>query len=205
FEIGWIAWGIGAGAGAACAALGGRTQVHAILCAAIALAGIAGGKALAVHFDRLKIEKEFLPEEALRASFEKCLEDARLWCELGEDPSFEQVRSFMIQRGYVYEGEVPPRDEIDGFESEIGPSLVSDHRTPLTFAAFRERIGSKVGVLSFSEHFRATLSPFDLLWVLLGLSSAFGIVQNAGKQQQAVEQEARKAERRARRRPVPPS
>ncbi|MBL8897640.1 MAG: hypothetical protein JNM84_08430, partial [Planctomycetes bacterium] len=47
FEIGWIAWGIGAGAGAACAALGGRTQVHAILCAAIALAGIAGGKALA--------------------------------------------------------------------------------------------------------------------------------------------------------------
>ena len=44
YEIGWIAWGIGAAVGATYVKLGGRSAAAPMLCAAIAVASIAAGK-----------------------------------------------------------------------------------------------------------------------------------------------------------------
>jgi hypothetical protein len=206
FEIGWIAWGIGAAAGAACVALGGRTQLHAFACAAIALAGIAGGKSLAIRLHMSAFESEVLSDQALQSSFEERREDARLWAELGADPSWEQVRSYMIERDFVGAGEVPDRASIDAFEAENGPQLMAHSDPALTLERWREHVRSELlGEYSFAEHFRATLTPFDLLWVVLGVGSAFGIVAKAAKEQMEAVRVAASAERRAarERRPKP--
>lgn len=189
YEVGYVAWGLGALVGWAMARFGGRGIASAITAAVLSVAGIAGGKLLGTHF---VVEKSF--REGCEATFTPALhaefvQDAADFAGLGANPADGELRSFMVEHHYSAASspvEVQ-EDEVQTFLTTNVPNLRELHANRTSYAdwyAAREAESRQAFEAEFSlvQANLEELNGFDLLFVALGVTTAFGIVRRYGTQ-----------------------
>ncbi|HXF96407.1 MAG TPA: hypothetical protein VNI61_09935 [Gemmatimonadales bacterium] len=163
YEVGWVAWGIGALVGLTMAkmtpARSGTLGVYAALLAAL---GLATGKVMQLKATASSAHQEIVADqEALTHAF---LLDMRT----GESFSPE-VNAELAQLG--------PRDTVPDL---LWGSMMAEARQRMDGAPPQERervaramVTQIVGGMSITEQFMATLSLFDALWFFLALGTAW--------------------------------
>lgn len=202
YEVGYVAWGLGLLVGVAMAKLGGRGMASACAAAVLTAAGIAGGKLLGMRF---VVEQGFA--EVCEATFTpelhaELVRDAADFAELDGSTGDAELCQFMVEHSYgtADTAEDVEAEELQGFLAVDAPQLRELHSQRLSFEDWRaQRI--EEGRQAFAEEFSIVqanldeLGPIDLVFVVLGVTTAFGIVRRAGEQSggPAGDQEARKA------------
>ncbi len=186
YEVGYVAWAIGGLVGLATVKFGGRGVACAGVAAVLTVAGIAGGKLLGTRF---VVEKEL--QDAWEASFTPALHaelvvDAADFAQLGDDVGDEELRSFMVEHRYTA-AESPEgvqEEELQAFLSSNAPDLRALHETPLSYEDWYAETTAE-SRQAFEEGFSIVqanveeLNAIDLLFVFLGVTTAFGIVRRA--------------------------
>jgi hypothetical protein len=198
YEIGWIAWGVGALAGFGAVMMGGRGRAMAVIAAVLALAGIFVGKVYAVELalgDHLGKEADAaLTQEA----YEEVLEDGRIL----ESTQPEAYREYMIARRYS-DAEAPgdiSEEELDWFVREQVPYLREMTQNPPGLENWRasrkawwiETVKSEVSFVAMAIE---DLGPFDILWAVLGLVTAFRVVLQREEEEASAFGDAENGER----------
>jgi len=169
FEIGWIAWAIGAAIGAAYHRFGGRAAGGPILCALLAFGSIAAGKYVAYRIAVDKAMEMVLSDEMIRMSYEAHQEFGNDYKQAATDEAKDDLaRSWLMD----IDGDPSSVSEarLVAFRRHDLPEImdVAEGRTSLDEFAdrFREEVTLHV---TFAD----TLSGFDLLWIFLGVGTAF--------------------------------
>jgi len=126
YEIGYVAWGIGALVGGAAMFMGAAGRFGGMVCAVVALLSIAGGKYLGTAW----VLSDLGGEATQREIYDEYVMDARMWNGLDRDDR-EQVGRFMVTREYA--DSMPSDEEIDDFLAFDGPVLVSMHEDQPSF------------------------------------------------------------------------
>jgi len=169
YEIGWIAWGIGAAVGAAFHRLGGHGAAGPLLCAAIAVASIGTGKYVAFRTSVNNEMAEILDSEEMRMEYaaHKAFGAAYSAAET-EDEKEALARDWIVE-----EGDDPATvsaQRLDHFRENELPEIIAIHSGEKSFdefkSGFRELVMAEV---SFAD----TLGGFDLLWIALGVMTAW--------------------------------
>jgi len=177
YEVGYVAWGIGALVGGAAVAVGGRGSVCGISCGLMALAAIFLGKVLAVQFT-ISGELEKLVEEGLtRAQYNESVKDASDFAALASPDDHPR---FMVDHDFTEAKEakkVTPAELAD-FEGQTVPTLLWIHVEKPSYedwrarqaAEFKDIFASKVSIASLVIQ---DLGAIDLIFALLGISTAY--------------------------------
>lgn len=98
YEIGWIAWGVGAGVGYGAHLLEGRGRAMGAICAVLAALSILGGKMMVVnHFVNEEVASmtDFQPT---RENYEAIKAEAVAFAALGSE---QEYPAFMVQYQYT--------------------------------------------------------------------------------------------------------
>jgi len=179
FEIGWIAWAVGAAVGYGAHVLEGRGLGMGILCAVLAALAIFGGKLMVVnhfvHNEVMEIAELGLTEE--------------LYNELKTDAfDFASVQSEAEYPAYMvshyYTEATTPEDvfqsEIDTFKEEEVPRLVAWGTNPPTYEAWREEISAEAQAFVTAEAplmdiVFESLGILDIVFFGLGIFTAFQV------------------------------
>jgi hypothetical protein len=187
YELGWLAWGIGAGVGWSAVRAGARGPAPAVVAAALTVLSIFGGKllgyALRIHADT----REAAGQQAL--AHEEYRTDAADWAALpgGGRADVETVRAFMTTHEYSSDdGEPPADEEVAWFRSEVAPMLEWFHAEQPTPEEFADYAAADMRAQIYADSSLASLvltdlEPVDALFVFFGLSTAFGLVKRAGR------------------------
>ncbi|MDQ2987127.1 MAG: hypothetical protein M3R13_10485 [Armatimonadota bacterium] len=184
FEIGYVAWGIGAAIGYLSNRLGSKGAANGVLCAALALVSIGAGKILGSMWTVQQDFEELYVEEWLStSSFQEVMGDAADFSRVKKPDEYPQ---FMVDHGYsaASDPKEVTAEEISYFEqvhvadlkwiSETGP----DHETwktrsePAAIAAAKE----DVAALTLNDHIGYVKDGFnviDILFAVFGVASAF--------------------------------
>lgn len=177
YEIGWIAWGIGALVG-----FGGHLgesegQSAGVTCGALAVAAILIGKVFAVQFGAPGEIRKFAEASLNEAVYEEIMTDARDYAEVADGGD---VAGYMVSHGYA---EVDSADEVGfdekyDFENGRGQELLRFAADEPGFEEWREAeiemlTAQFLGSYSFTERIKDSLSMFDILFILLGVSTAY--------------------------------
>jgi len=187
YEIGYMAWGVGLLVGLAAVRLGGRGAAVGVAAAVLTLVSIFAGKLFATQ---LLVEKHLTAgaeETFSRAFYDEMRSDAEAWGDVGDASDEDAVRLFMVERAYV-ESDDPSevtRAELAQFRSLSIPELerLADERP--SFEQWRDRAiaetrssfaaeNSTVGLVA------SDLNLIDLVFAVLAVSTAFGLVARAG-------------------------
>jgi hypothetical protein len=192
YEIGWVAWGLGGLVGYALVRFGGRGTAAATLAAGLTLVGIAGGKLLGSHFAIAQGIEEIERESFTRELHAELLRDAADLAELGTTPSEDELRVFILEHGYA-----PAQDpaeitaeELATFTNDNLPRLRKLESEQPSFEQWYAASCAE-GRAIFARDFSLisanveNLGPVDLVFALLGLSTAFGLVRRASTTPQA--------------------
>ena len=188
-ESGWVALGIGAGIGALMAWLGARGRPLAVTAALLALVSILAGKwfandAMLRREIRRGAEAE-LTVEAYRSYSEK----AEAFAALPKPIESSTLRAQPLLLGSE-KGDGITDDELERWRATVGKDLEAflaerpDHATwqaKLVDRAISQALTHELRV----EAYEKSLSGFDILWVLLGVVSAFGLVSKATREERA--------------------
>lgn len=172
-ELGYLAWGIGGGVGAAMLFAGARGTPLALIAGALALLSIGTGKHMAfrtiVRAELVKLQtKEMTPDthEGVRTVSEA-------WAKLGNAPSDEQILDF------VKEHDLDVRD-VQEFKSDVAPQLqwFLDNK-PTQQQWIDHTVDSMMVHASFLDYLKNDFHPADILFAFLGIATAFGMVSKA--------------------------
>lgn len=177
YELGLIAWGIGGAVGMSAAMLGGRGLNTGILCAVLAVCSITGGKYLTMEnfrSDYSSLLGEEYPADAIAIMFQAEQEMAQ---EYQAQVSDEQSRrEFMIDYGYseASEPENITKEEFDSFKNDTEVYYQRILSGELTSENWLEKtIGDELETLSTWELVKEDLGFIDLLFLFLGVGTAF--------------------------------
>lgn len=184
FEIGWIAWGIGvlAGFGAILGAKSEGDTATGGIAAVAAIAGIAAGKFGAIHF---AVDKE-LNSPAFQSRMQ-----------VTEDEMLVVYADHVVEEWEAANKKVqwPPNVNPEEAQTEADyPKPVwaeaKKRWTALSVdqqdTARNDEIEYRKQMLEFvrasikGEAFKESFGPFDILWAVLAIASAFGIGRGAG-------------------------
>lgn len=187
YEVGYVAWGLGALVGAAMVKLGGKDVACAAAAAVLTVVGIAGGKLIATHFVVQKELSASCEETFTRELHAELQRDAADFAQLAANPSDNELREFMIEHGYTpaeSPAQIQPR-EVQEFLATTAVDLRSMRSSPSSYedwyaAQVAESRRAFEAEFSIVQANLDELSGFDLLWVFLGVSTAFGIVRRSG-------------------------
>lgn len=174
YELGFLAWGIGGLIGAAAVYYGAEGDNAGYLCGALALVAILGGKYLVAssfteqYFEELQ---QMSSEVDLTEMADQMRAEAqKLQSALASDHA---LREYLVEYEYVYEDD----------PSEISQAVVDEHREdlelayedfePMTDIYSGEDIERALGGFATSEVFKASFGWIDILFLLLGVSTAF--------------------------------
>jgi hypothetical protein len=185
YEVGYVAWGIGALVGGLARFMGSRGQTAGIVCGVLALASIAGGKYLATKWTiRAGIDESIsmaLTEEAYR----EALTDARDFAAL---ESRDQYAEFMVSHNFTAAQTAAEvgADELESFEQHSVPGLRWIHANRPSFEQWRARESERMRALmqefldddqSILEIVKENLGPIDILFAFLGVATAFQLAR----------------------------
>lgn len=206
YEIGWLAWGIGLLIGASAVLAGGRGQSIAVMAGVLALLSIAGGRLAGIELARMQQLGELESFGPSEQEFTRDLAAARALGELSDDPANDEVRKFLVEHGLTT-AVAPDRvtnAEVTEFRDETLPRLqwMSELPADTSHAEFVQRLRGQVqdvfdAQFDRLEILQATLSPIDLLFILLGVTTAFGMVMKRTQQEEQAAAAHARAERRA--------
>jgi len=174
-EIGWIAWGIGAAIGAAYFKLGGRSVTGPALCAVIAVASIGAGKYAAFEAEMSNQRTEFFELEVMRMHFAGCQEFGKEY-----NAAATAADKEALERDWIVEVDADPAtvssEQLAEFREFELPELLAIHRGELSYEEFAgtrwDAAVQEVGVT-----FADTLGGFDLLWIALGVMTAWRLAK----------------------------
>lgn len=171
-EHGIVAWGIGGLVGFAMIWRKASTTPQAMAAGALALASIVCGKYTAFQFAIGEIAGKSVAEIG-EAAVEETRKNAAAWVELGASPTDEQVREFAKQ--YDFEFASPAE-----FRAGTGRFLDWVDASKPDVAAFRARLrADMLAEVSFVEYLKEDFHVLDVLFALLGVSTAYGMVKKA--------------------------
>ncbi len=191
-EIGYVAWGVGALAGGGAVLGGGRGNAIAVAAAAAAFVGIAAGKLYGTH---LLVEHQLAAVEAMfdRTAFERMRDYANRAEDVPAAPG-EEVEIDFAAFADEDDGEDAGEDaepmtpeqmaEIEAACAAAAAAHAAELamlRDPaVTFEQWRahQRATMRAHVRVF-DLVRESLGPIDVLFVLLGVCTAFGLVRRA--------------------------
>ena len=180
-EAGIVAWGIGALVGFAAHRAGGEGAASGVGAAIFAVLAIFAGKALVVELGAPR-EIRAMADELLPAElYVEMQQDAADWREVDEeDPA--AVAAFMVAHGYTEAGsaEEITSEERQGFLEGQAPLLDAMAAEGWSEEEWRERSidafsGGFLADYSWLDRIKDSLGPFDLLWILLGVTTAWRI------------------------------
>lgn len=177
YEIGWIAWGIGAAIGAAWIKFGGHGGTGPVLCAVIAVASIAGGKYFAFHTGVANEVDKILDSEMMLMQFEHAKSVGADY----EAAETAEAKEIIAREWCVVEGQTPDAvsaAQLKEFEEFDLPLLLAVHRGEKGLEEYKAELREEIlANVDFSE----ALSAFDLLWIALGVMTAWRLA-SAGAQ-----------------------
>jgi hypothetical protein len=188
-EIGYVAWAVGGLVGGGMLLGGGRGRVYASIAAGLALVGILGGKYYGAH---LLLESHLALVDATfdRPTFDRMHAAA----EAREDPPAAPMGEIVMEPAEEEPFEEEPgeaevaAEEVAAAEEAIAElhadmaanelSLARVRDPSYTFEKWREeqRVALR-GQIDAADVVSKSLGFLDLLFLLLGVSTAFGIVQ----------------------------
>ena len=188
-EFGLLAWGIGAAIGAAMVKGGAHGTMLAVVAGVLALASIGTGKQIAF---RLIVDKQVTEVSSMLTAdmHAEQMKDAKDWVALGTEVSDEQVKAFIEE--HDYDGSAAD------FRREMAPRLVTMAREQPSFDQWREQVRKEfLGTASFLDFLREDFHLADILFVVLGIASAFGLVSKATAELRVAARQQLRAEREA--------
>lgn len=186
YELGIVAWGIGGAVGYAALSLGSRGQLCGIVCGALALVAILGGKYMvvsSVQDEVLAMFEESFTSEEFNYISEEQQEIAAYYVE--NVHSEGDLREFIVEYGYSEydEPEQVSQEEIDDFKAYVAPMLEGMADGEFDMAAWmRESYENEMEGISNWELYQASFGAIDLLFLFLGVGTAFKL-GSGGKEQ----------------------
>ncbi len=185
FEFGLVAWLIGGAVGFAAAAFGGHGQISGIMCAALAFVAIFAGKFFAYQSFQSNwvslVSDEFQSEEFQQA-FEEEVEFARLYVDDVYDD--QSMRQYMVDYEYseFLQADQVTDEELQYFKNEIDPFFRLIATESVNFEQWIEAsFGSEVEEISTLELMKEDFGLFDILFLFLGLGTAFRLGSGQGR------------------------
>jgi hypothetical protein len=177
YELGLIAWGIGGAIGTSMIFTESRGQAPALAAAALAMVSIIAGKYMIADDYRDILNNSLSTTEAqaeLRSYFDEEVDAAHYYAALSGNES--DLRLFLVEHGYSdadHEDDVLD-SEIALFRSEIEPQLLALAYDEPDFDAWQQRnIDAIFTDVSTWDMFKAGFGALDILFLLLGVSTAF--------------------------------
>lgn len=189
YEVGYVAWAIGGLVGFAVVKTGGRGVACAGVAAAMTVLGIFGGKVLGTH---LAVQAEFdevCEQSFSREIFAEMQFDAVDFAALSENASDTELQRFIHGHGYTMAGS--PEDvtgqEVQMFQQYNAPILRSlAASTPAYEDWFQERLAENREAFdaefSLVSAITEDLGGIDVIFAVLAVSTAFGMIRRAGVQ-----------------------
>ena len=166
YEVGYVAWGIGALIGFLCAASGGGGMSDGAVCAVIAVLSLVGGKYLAVQ---MSLDKELKP--IFEPAYELQKAEAQEFVKLNTD---EELKQFMVENGYTdATSSTSVRSvEFDEFERTSAPLLLklSDG---MSYDEYQDEMVAQMG--GVTKIVKDGIGGIDVVFFLLGIYTAFKI------------------------------
>ncbi len=187
-EFGVLAWGIGGLIGAAVVRSGGHGTLLAVTAGALALLSIVAGKQTAF---RLALDQNLtkIVEKLGEDQLAERKQDAADWVALGPSPAADQVKEFVRSHGYQ-------RVDLNTFAQDEGALLRAFAEKPLSLVEWRDQIrATAASEASFVDFLKDDFHPLDLVFALLGVATAFGMVQKVTTAKQVAARQALRAER----------
>ena len=179
-ELGILAWGIGGLVGLGVMRAGTPSASTAIAAGVLALVAIMGGKILAIQFALPGFARDFAEEQVASelspSLYQEMKADAAAWAD--HEGSVEE---FMIERGYTEAEEMLEvgSEEVADFQQYSVPQLeaLAGSNAP-TYEKWREQrldevTDSILEGISLATVLPYTFSLFDILWIILGVSTAW--------------------------------
>lgn len=164
YEIGWVAWGVGLAVGVAMArATSERSRALGVRAAVLAAAGLVLGKLMIVEIAGPGEIAKGIQQDSMavrNAVFASMLANGEF--------SQELTRRY----DSVPQGERLPDDLIEAFDAAVEERVqrLDERGRDSVSRDFAKRILADVGTV---ERLKATLTPFDALWFLLAIGSAW--------------------------------
>jgi len=181
YELGLIAWMIGAAIGGAVAYMGGHGTFAGMNCAALALAAILGGKFMAYSHIQAEIIEDMLADTAsLQARYETTKENIVAYAELEDEEREDDdaLLSFIYDRGISEPTDSPAlaRADLIMFRYAIGPYF--DRYAPggdeLTYDIwFTDWVQSEIDEMHPRDLILRNLSFIDFVFMFLGVGTAW--------------------------------
>ncbi len=196
FEIGFLAWGIGGMIGTASYAFGGRGGNMGMIAALLAVVGILGGRLLGFHLalDSLMLgdSEEMVAEMLNMANYEDDQYTAALYAKVSNRDELREFMSDTWVSAALTPGEVTPEMIEEFYASGLAEYLEKIHLERPTFDEWKEMAKSVytthfTGILEQMEVtawglFKESFGALDLLFLFLGVSTAFGIARRTDYQ-----------------------
>lgn len=192
-EHGVIAWGIGGLIGFAIVKAGGYGQTLCIAGASLAVLSIAAGKQISYQVSVSQAIDESL--ERIGSQYDVTKVDARDWAALGDSPSDDAVEQFALDHDFDV-------DSAEEMRTEFGPDLVKFAKEQPTREQWIEQQREVVEEVfaeeyTFLDYLKEDFSPIDILFAVLGLATAYGMVHRRTIELQVEAREQIRAERAA--------
>lgn len=174
YELGLVAWAVGGAVGFAVAATGSRGQNAGIACAALALVAIFGGKYMIYS----GLEDEIADAIAssmgeIRSIYDREMTAADAYANVRDDNA---LRQFMVDHEYSgsYNAGDVTEEEIADFRENSAPRLDDFvYRKPSFDDWYHNTFEVDLGNISTTDIVMAALGPVDILFLFLGVGTAF--------------------------------
>jgi len=179
YEIGWIAWGIGAAVGYGAKALEGKGLISGIVCAVLAALAILGGKMMVVnHFVNEEVT-QFAAESASEEYYTELSSEAAAFAALTSETEYP---AFMVERDYT-DAETPTEvhpEEVEDFKTYNVPELQQWSTAPPSFEEWQVTMAANAETyaaaqIPMTELLFGSLGLMDILFFGLGILTAFQV------------------------------
>jgi len=180
FELGLIAWAIGGATGAAAAMAGGRGEGIGVACAVLALLAIFGGKYMIMSSYQAQWSDALAGNGEpglLEGVYEEVSADAKAFAKISKDDS--SIKTFMVQHEYsdAKKGLFVTDAELDDFRMYTQPWLEASNTQGSSAEEWASdqlaEVGDSLSDVSTTSLVFSSLELLDIVFVLLGISTAF--------------------------------
>ena len=199
FEIGYLAWGIGAAIGFFSFALGGHGNASGLICATLALVSIATGKVLGSIWTTEPdltsyYTEEWLSEDRYRSAMDEAIAFVKLKSE-------KEYPEFMVEYGCTEAADPAEvtKEDIEAFKEDHAVELRTLAEDKPTIEQWREKnlpwieeeaqiaAEEEAALWTVPDHFLWVVensTGVDIIFVVLGFASAFAL--GRGRNEEAV-------------------